>query len=176
VFGADLSSFTVMTTIQAQSEVRVTFDLRPVDAGYFACPLPFGGRVSFGLGVRPQTFNLPATLQATTTAGQGLKMQFGIPDTNVTFTTSEPPVAALLAQNPHFALACSPLASVTAALGLGNVILKGRLPDQIIQNTFERTIPARTIEMNVDPLAVAVGQKSVTLIPLWLPRSFGFRK
>lgn len=176
VFGGDLSSFTVMTTIQAQSDVRVTFDLRPVDAGYFACPLPFGGRVSVGLGVRPQTFNLPATLSAATTAGQTLKMQFGIPDTSVTFTTSEPPVAALLTQNPHFALACSPLKGVIEALTLGNVILKGRLPDQIIQDTFERTIPARTIEMNVDPVAVKVGQTPITLIPLWLPRSFGFRK
>ncbi len=175
-FTEDLSSFAVMTTIQAQSDVRTTFDLRPVDAGYFACPLPFGGRVSFGLGVRPQTFNLAATLQTTTAAGFALKMQFGIPETNVTFTTSEPPVAALLAQNPHFALACSPLAGVTVALGLGNVILKGRLPEQIIQNTFERTIPARTIEMNVDPLAVKVGQTPVTLTPLWLPRSFGFRR
>jgi hypothetical protein len=62
------------------------------------------------------------------------------------------------------------------ALVPGNVILKGRLPDQIIQNTFERTIPARTIEMNVDPLAVTVGQTPLTLTPLWLPRSFGFRK
>jgi hypothetical protein len=176
VFGGDLSSFAVMTTAQAQSDVRVTFDLRPVDAGYFACPLPFGGRVSFALGVRPQTFNLSATLQATTTAGQALKIQFGIPDTNVTFTTSEAPVAALLAQNPHFALACAPLAEVAKALLLGNVILKGKLPDQVIQNTFERTIPARTIEMNVDPLDVKVGQTPVTLIPLWLPRSFGFRK
>jgi hypothetical protein len=37
-------------------------------------------------------------------------------------------------------------------------------------------LPARTIEMNVDPLAVKVGQTPVSLIPLWLPRSFGFRK
>jgi hypothetical protein len=176
VFGDDLSSFTVLTTVEAGSDVRVTFDLRPVDAGYFACPLPFGGQVQFNLGVRPQTFNLAATLQATAASSQQLNVAFGIPETKVTFTTSEPPVAALLMQNPHFALSCSPLASVTTALGLGNVILKGKLPDQIIQNSFERAIPARTIEMNVDPVIVTVGQSKVPLTPLWLPRALGFRK
>jgi hypothetical protein len=175
-FSDDLSAFALMTTLHAHSDVRVTFDLRPVDAGYFACPLPFGGHVSFGLGVRPQTFNLAATVSGTATAGQGLRMQFGIPETKVTFATSQPPVAALLTQNPHFALACHPLADVSAALGLGNVVLKGRLPDQFIQDSYERTIPARTVEMDVEPLTVTIGQKPVTLTPLWLPRSFGFRK
>jgi hypothetical protein len=175
-FNEDLSSMSVALDVGAGSNVVVTFDLRPVDAGHLACPLPFGGQVRFDLNVQPQSFTLPASLSATTPSQTIVTLHFAIPDVEITFKTSAPPGAALITQNPHFLLACYPLAEITTALGLGNVLLKGRLPDPLIQDTFPRTLPGRTIDVVVEQIKITIGARQIALDPAWLSRSIGFQR
>lgn len=61
VFENDLSSISVNARVKAQSEAVATFDLRPVNAGYFFCPPPFGGQVRFDVSIPIQPLALSAT-------------------------------------------------------------------------------------------------------------------
>jgi hypothetical protein len=173
-FAEDLSSLSVNTRVRAQSDVVATFDLRPVDAGYFFCQLPFGGQVRFGVVANEQPLLLSASLTSTMLQSGQLELRLESDTQTVKISTSAPPIAAMIEQNPHFVLSCSPLASIVAALGLVDMALNKGVPQNLLKQEFEREIPPQSLVLKIEPVSFTSGKQQITLTPLWLRKAIGF--
>lgn len=173
--GPDLQQMQVRTNIAGSSEMVGTFLLTPVDAGRLACQFPVGGQVRFNVTIASQDLILQANLQSANDTQQGVALSFDIPATEFIVRTSEPPVAALLLQNPHFIIACSPLVEAAKLLGLVNVALHRALPDDLIRDTFAFATPHLTATANIPLSEVHVGTRTLPpLQPTWQQKYIGY--
>lgn len=171
----DMGEVIAHTRVGASSNVVATFKVDPLNAGHLFCPIGFGGQVRFGLDVVPQDLVLSAKLEKVESTPSGtLKMTMKTASVPLRFTTSQPPIAALLVQNPHVFITCSALAPIATALGLGDVILKQRPPEALMKREFDYTLGEQAFEFEIPLLKVEFGTAPLTLKPVWYPLAVGF--
>jgi hypothetical protein len=170
-----LSEIRIAARLAVSSQMNASFVYTPLNIGHLACVAQWGGDVKVNAGIPDQVISVQGKLTVHPRSTNGrLPIEFQTEPVKLTLKVSPPPIAAIIRDTPHSLVVCAP----GAALGLTGASLSSKVRENLIKDTFEKSIPAQTFKFEIPSIhlqnGTEPGAKKYELVPAWNEKTIDF--
>jgi hypothetical protein len=167
-----MSEIRVAARLDMSSKMEASFVYTPLNIGHVACVAQWGGKVNVNAGIPEQVIYVQGRLTVKPRSSSGrLPVEFQTDAIPLKLKISPPPIVAILRDTPHGLIVCAPAAS----LGLTGASLSAKIRENLIQDTFEKSIPSQTFRFEIPSILLQnMNGQVLDLIPKWNTKTIDF--